>query len=249
MVFKQSTFVEILDSEREMVLRGERYGHYHSNALEFINLLSHGMIKSVDADRFVFAIFLAQIRRHLTLSLFSALRLHKVQTMMNLRQVLEAGACAAYAIANIDPADSADVRDDGTLDISKKLTDKRYDWLNQNFPDGSAQIKVVKGVINEFGTHANIVSAQQTFKHDLAAGIFNTTFFDFEDEMSVKTDLWQIANVALGIMDLLYGVNQKLGVIKIQDGWSDKFQALAEENARLKTEMLAHERLKKFSHP
>lgn len=30
------------------------------------------MIKSIDADRFVFAIFLSQIRKHLTLSLFSA---------------------------------------------------------------------------------------------------------------------------------------------------------------------------------
>jgi hypothetical protein len=247
MIFKQSTLGEILDSEREMVLRGERYGHYHNNALGFINPLSSGMIKSVDADRFVFAIFLSQIRKHLTLSLFSALRLHKVQTMMNMRQALEAGACAGYAIANTDPADFADVRDDGTLDPSKKLTRKRYDWLDQNFPDGSASIKRMKATINELGTHANIVTAQQTFKHDLEAGIFNTTFFDYEDEMSVKTDLWQIANVTLGLMDLFYGVNQTLGVIKLQDGWSDKFQALVKENERLKVEMLAHERLKKFS--
>jgi hypothetical protein len=246
MDFKQSTLGEILDSEREMVLSGERYGHYHNNALGFINLLSSGMIKSVDHDRFVFAIFLSQIRTHLTLALFSALRLHKVQTMMNLRQALEAGACAAYAIANVDPADFADVRDDGTLDSSKKLTTKRYDWLDQNFPDSSAGIKAMKDTINKIAAHANIVTAQQTFKHDIEAGIFNTTFFDYEDEISVKTDLWQIANVSLGIMDLLYGVNQKLGAIKIQDGWPVKFQALAEENDRLKSEMMALERFKKF---
>jgi len=246
MFFKQSTFAEILDSEKEMVLSGERYGHYHNNALGFIDLLSNGMIKSIDLDRFVFAIFLSQIRKHLTLSLFSALRLHKVQAMMNLRQVLEAGSCAAYAIANTDPADFADVRDDGTLDPSKKLTKKQYDWLDQNFSAGSTSIKRMKDTINEFGTHANIVCAQQTFEHDFEAGIFNTTFFDYEDEMSVKTDLWLIANVTLGLMDLFYGVNQTLGVVKLQDGWSDKFQALAKENERLKVEMLAHERLKKF---
>lgn len=248
MIFKQSTLGEILDSEREMVLRGaERYGPYYINALEFINLLGTGMIKSIDTDRVVFAIFLSQIRKHLTLSLFSAVRLHKVQAMMNLRQVLEAGACAAYAIANTDPANFADKRDDKTLDPSKKLAKKRYDWLDQKFPDGSASIKLMKHAINELGTHANIVTAHQTFKHDLEAGIFSTPFFDYEDEMWVKTDLWQIANVALGIMDLFYGVNQKLGVIKLQDGWSDKFQALGEENNKLKNEMLAHERLKKFS--
>ncbi len=248
MGFNQSTIGEILDSEREMVLRGaQRYGPYYINAFEFVNLLGSGMIKSIDADRFVFAIFLSQIRKHLTLSLFSAVRLHKVQAMMNLRQVLEAGACAAYAIANIDPADFADKRDDETLEPSKKLAKRRYDWLDQNFPDGSASIKLMKDAINELGTHANIVTAQQTFNHDLEGGVFNTPFFDYEDEMWVKTDLWQIANVALGIMDLFYGVNQRVGVIKLQDGWSNKFQVLDEENKRLKTEMLAYERLKKFS--
>lgn len=246
MDFKQSNIGEILDSEREMVLRGaERYGPYFRNALELNELISTGMIKSIKADRVVFAIFLSQVKKHLTLSLLSALRLHHVQAMMDLRQVLEGGASAAFAIANIDPADFAGTKDDGTLDPSQKLTKKRYDWLDQNFPNGSAGIKGMKDAINEMGSHANIVDAQHTFKHDLEAGRFNTPFFDYEDEVWVKTDLWQIANVTLGIMDLFYGVNQKLGVIELQDGWSDKFQALVEENKRLKAEMLAHKRFNK----
>ena len=248
MVFKQATIAEIVDSEREMVLRGEeRYGSYFINASEFINLLGSGMIKSIKHDRVVFVIFLSQLRKHLTLSLFSALRLHKVQAMMNLLHTLEAGACAAYAIANIEMADFADQRGDGTFDPSKQLTKKRYDWLEQNFPSGSTSIKQMKDAINKLGTHANIVTAHQTFKFDCEAGIFNTPFFDYEEEHWVKTDLWQIANVALGLMDLFYGVNQKLGAITLQDGWSDKFQALAQENTRLKNEMLANEKFKKFS--
>ena len=105
----------------------------------------------------------------------------------------------------------------------------------------------MKDQINVIGSHANIVTAQHSFKHGLETGIFSTPFFDYEDEVWVKADLWQIANVALGIMDLFYGVNQKLNVIKLQDGWSDEFQALAAENEQLKAEMLAHERFKKFS--
>lgn len=241
MIFKQSTIDEILDSEREMVIRGfDRYGAYFSNASDFINILGNGMINSISADRFVFAIFLSQIKKHLTLSLFSALRLHHTQAMMNLRQALEAGACAAYAIENTDPANFADVRDDGTLDPSKKLAQKRYDWLDQNFPDGSAGIKRMKDMVNVIGTHANIVTALHTFKNDLEAKIFNTPFFDYENERWVKTDLWQIANVALGIMDLFYGVNELSGAIKLQDTWPDQFNALAKENERLKAEMLAH---------
>lgn len=248
MEFKQSTMGEILDSERNMVLRGaERYGPYFINASESINLLSSGMIKSIAHDRYVFVIFLSHIKKHFTLALFSALRLHRVQALMNLRQVLEAGACAAYAIANTDPADFADAKDDGTLDPSQKLAKKRYDWLDQNFQKGSAGIKGMKDVINEIGTHANIISAQETFKYDLEARIFNTPFFDYEDDLYVRTDLWQIANVARGLMDLFYGVNQKLDVIKLQDDWPRKFQALANENDRLKSEMLSNARLKRFN--
>jgi hypothetical protein len=247
MDFKQSNIGEILDSEREMVIRGtERYGPYFKNAAELIELFSTGMIKSIKADRVIFAIFLSQIKKHLTLSLFSALRLHHVQAMMDLRQVLEGGASAAFAIAHIDIANFADTKDDGTLDPSQKLTKKRYDWMEQCFPNGSAGIKDMKDSINAMGSHANIVDAQHTFKHDLEAGIFNTPFFDYEDEVWVKVDLWQIANVAQGIMDLFYGVNQKLGVIELQGDWLDKFQVLAKENEKLKTEMLAHERFRKL---
>jgi hypothetical protein len=248
MDYKQSTIGEILDSEREMVLRGgDRYGPYFTNASDFNGMLGNGMIESIKADRFVFAMFLSHVRKHLTLSLFSTLRLHHVQAMMNLRQVLEAGACAAYAIANLDPADFADVRDDGSLDPSKKLASKRYDWLDKNFPDGSSGIKRMKDQVNEIASHANIVAAQQAFKLDLEAGIFRTPFFDSEDELLVKTNLWQIANVALGLADLYYGVIQQFGGIRLQGGWPAKFEALVKENDRLKGEMLAHERLKRFS--
>lgn len=248
MDFKQSTISEILDSEREMVNRGgDRYGAYFVNASAFNSILGTGMIKSIDGDRFLFALFLSQVRKHLTLALFSTLRLHHVQAMMNLRQVLEAGACAAYAIAHTDPADFADVRTDGTLDPSQKLTKKRYDWLDQNFPAGAAGIKRMKDTINEFGAHANVVDAYLNFKPDFEAGKFETPFFDYEDDVWVKTALWQIANIGLGLMDLFYGVNAKLEVIKLQENWPENFQALAKENDRLKAEMLAHERIKKFT--
>src|SRR6266850_4929407 len=124
MEFKHTTIGEILDSERDMVLRAaERYGNFYANAAEFNGLFTN-FIKSIDRDRFLFAMFLSQVRKHYTLALFSAVRLHHVQAMMDLRQVLEAGSCAAYAIANTDPADFADTDEYGLLDPSQDLTRK-----------------------------------------------------------------------------------------------------------------------------
>lgn len=141
MDFKQSTTGEILDSEREMVTNGaERFGDFFVNASEFNEFLNSFLV-SVDPDRFIFAMFLSQVRKHHTLAFFSSARLHHVQAMMDLRQVLEAGSCAAYAIANTDQADFADVDELGILDPSQELTKKRYEWLEKNFLAGSRAIK------------------------------------------------------------------------------------------------------------
>ena len=145
-----------------------------------------------------------------------------------------------YAIANQNHADFANIKNDHTLDSSDKLTKKRYDWLDQNFPVGSADIKFIKNRINEVGAHANIVTAHNNFQNDLEAGVFHTPFFDYENERFVKADIWLIAHAARSIMDLFYGVNQTVGVIKLQDTWIERYRALCTENDRLKNEWLAH---------
>ena len=246
MTWKQSTIGEIIDSERDMFLKaGERYGEYFANASEFNSLLN-GFIKSIKADRFLFAMFLSQVRKHSTLAFFSAVRLHHIQATMDLRQVLEAGACAAYAIANIDPKDFADVDEQGLLNASQSLTKKRYDWLDKHYPQGSAAIRRMKETINSSSAHANIIYSHNNFTLALEHGRFETPFFDIEDEFLVKTDLWQIANIVMGLMDLCYGVNAKLDVIKFTDDFGPRLKELEAQNNKLKTEMLNSDRLKRF---
>jgi hypothetical protein len=64
MEIKQTTLIEIIESEREMALRAsERYGEYYANAVAFMELLST-FLKSISADRYIFAMFLSQIRKH-----------------------------------------------------------------------------------------------------------------------------------------------------------------------------------------
>ena len=161
---------------------------------------------------------------------------------MDLRQVLEAGSCAAYAIANPDKAGFGDIAENGIIDPSKELTVKRYSWLETNFKTGSDAIKNMKGLINGSTAHSNIVYAQKNFSFDNASRKFVTPFFDNEDEYHVKCDLWQIANIVMGLMDLFYGVNKDINVIKFIDDFVPRLKALEAENFRLKTEMMSHER-------
>lgn len=90
--------------------------------------------------------------------------------MINLRQVLEAGACAAFAVANPDHKHFVDTDAHGILDPSPKLARKRYAWLKQNYPAGSDAIERMKKQINLEAAHANLIGAQANFHTNYKEG-------------------------------------------------------------------------------
>jgi hypothetical protein len=116
--FPQSTICQIVNSEREMVLTApDRFGEHYVIALDCVRFATQ-FLKSLDPDRWVFAKFQALAKKHLALALFSTVRLHKVQAMMDLRQAMEAGASAAYAIANPEHTDFVTADEYGILDAA-----------------------------------------------------------------------------------------------------------------------------------
>jgi len=165
--------------------------------------------------------------------------------MMNLRQVLEAGACAAFAIANPDHKHFVDTDEHGILDPSPKLARKRYSWLKQNYPAGSDAIENIKKHINETGAHANLVNAQNNFRPDYIAGWFAEPFFDIEDEHFIKIDLWRIGSVAITLLDVFYGVNEGRNVIKFVDNFLPIFEGMVEKDKALRAEMMSTDRFKR----
>ena len=205
-------------------------------------MLMTQFLKSIDPHMFVFGGFLSLAKKHHTLAVFSALRLHKVQAMMNLRQTLEAGACAAFAIANPDPAHFVVADEHDILDPVP--AGKRYAWLDQNYPEGSTALKEKKTQINSTVAHANLISTHNTFRPDYESGWFSAPFFDIEDEHHVKTDLWMIGNAALTLMHYFYQINENRNVIKFIDNFWPLIQTLGQTNNALRAEMMSTDRFK-----
>jgi hypothetical protein len=222
----------------------DRYGKYYKTAQDCV-LLATQFLKSIDRDRWVFASFQALAKTHLTLALFSTVRLHKVQAMMNLRQALEAGASAAFAIANPDHAHFVDTDEHGILDPSQRLAKKRYKWLDQNYPQASKAIQEIKDKINTTTAHANLISAYGMSQANESEAWFSEPFFDLEDAHFVRTDLWMIANAALTLMHVFYEMNEKRNVIKFVDNFWPSIQRLGERNEALRQEMMATDRFKR----
>jgi hypothetical protein len=99
--YPQSTLEEIVTSERSMFLDGEaRYGRHFKHALAATRYLSL-CVATEEQDRSdTFGRLFSLMKKHHTLAFLSTLRLHRVQAMLNLRQVLEGGAGALTPLQN-----------------------------------------------------------------------------------------------------------------------------------------------------
>ncbi|KYG19477.1 hypothetical protein SE92_03725 [Bradyrhizobium sp. AT1] len=242
MDFPQSTLEEIADSELQMVLAAEkRFGQHYVNARAASVFLSRCVI-GIDHDRMIFARYFALMKKYHMLALLSVVRRHKVQAMMDLRQVLEAGAAAAFAIANPENEHFFEVDEDNIITSDPKLTVRRYRWLEQNCKAVSDNIKAKKGLINNQQAHANVVSTDSVFGIAQDGEMVDAPFFDAEDPHFVKIDLWLSASVALDVMDLFYGVNQGRDVITFMDHFPEFFTRLQSDTEALRQEIMATDR-------
>jgi hypothetical protein len=245
MNIKQKTLQDIIDSEKSLLVSAkEDYGEYFDNALGFNSLLNN-FIKSLnDPEKYIFLAFFSQIKKNHTLALFSSLRLHHVQAGMNLRQFIEASSWAVYAMGNKEIEKFCD-SSNGFLDVNEKHTKERNAWLLVNYKDASEKFNIQRKIINKSLAHSNIVYTFQNFKTNPKEFGFNFSFFDEYDDFKVKTDLWTIGNFALGLLDLMYGVNNDYNVFDIIDDFLPEFRKLVDQNNKLKQEMMNHPRFKK----
>jgi len=236
-VIQQSTLGEILKSESDLVLSAEKkYGAIWNHALDFMDLLGD-FVESIDPDRYIFAIFLGHVQKHYLLSILPAVRLHHVQTGMDIRQLIEAGSWAAYSIANPEQTKFC-VEKDGMLDVPEGLKKAKDKWLDINHKSHSESLKNLKATINNSTGHANLVYSMKSFKADFIQGNFHMPFFDFEESRHVKSDLWFATNVVMGLLDLFYGINQPLNVIKLKPDFASKVVALRKVNDQYKIELM-----------
>jgi DNA-binding transcriptional regulator YiaG len=242
---QQNTIAQILDSEYQAILLApQRYGSYYDNAFGCSIFLTQ-FLKSIDPDRWIFGSFLSQVKKHHTLALFSTVRLHKIQAMMDLRQAMEAGACAAFAIANPGHNHFVDADNFGILDPTEKLARKRYRWLREHYAAGSKAVEDIKKQINEQDAHANLVSSHNNFQIEDEAGGFSAPFFDIEEDIFVKINLWRIGNAAIVLLYFFWEINEGRNVIKFVDDFVSVMEKLRAQNNALRAEVMQSDRFRR----
>jgi hypothetical protein len=137
--------------------------------------------------------------------------MHRIQAKMDMRFFLESTVHAAYSLANTDTdiyLDHENKRVRNPQDANPVV----YSWINDAFPESSKAIKGMKDGINAQTAHANVTTSAHNFA--LVAGErpeIHTTYFDFEEDRLVKSDLWQIGQAGLIAIDLLIGTQRIAG--------------------------------------
>lgn len=238
-------FQEIIDKEREMLLIAEgKYGEHYRNSFNFVILMQE-FIAQAKPKVLIFALFLSLVRKHLVLSFFSALRQHHIQAMLDLRQVFEAGAKGAYAIAFPDENKFVQKGGKGTLFEPKGLSKECYMWLGKNYPEQALPLEKLKSIINKSCAHANAIFAFPNFK--MTGKRCEFTFFDKDDVDLVKVDLWFVGNTAMGLMDLFYVVNQERSLITFTSDFITRLKDYEAVGNELKQELMSKERFSRFN--
>jgi hypothetical protein len=225
----------------------ERYGEVFDTLNKLIKFLS-GFFEIVDApETYIFVSYLSLTYNSLWLGLLSAVRLHQVQAAMNMRQALEAGEKAAYALVFSEIDHFVIKNNDGTLKEKNNLKNSCYKWLEENYPEESKKIKDLKKSISGFFVHANFVMTQSTT--DFSDREFLLRWFDQEDTLLVKASLWFLANITYDLIDLLAKVSSETKDVKLITDFKTKMLEYNKATEKIEQELMADPRFSKYLKP
>jgi hypothetical protein len=214
----------------------EKYGDFFKNAAQ-ANILLMNFVKEIkSSNHYIFAAFLSSLVKYHTLALFSAVRLHRVQTKSNLRYCLESLTDAAYALQNPIQEDFL-VENNGLLEMPENLRKKRYNWIEKKYKTKSDQTKAIKKDISEWFSHSSLLFATNHLNmenpHKFGFNFFDSS--DDKDDKFVKIDLWQITDIATGAMGLIFEVNQNCEIITFSEGFIERLNSITLKNLKLKS--------------
>jgi hypothetical protein len=224
-----------LIEEEASILADTRSGHeeYCTFSENAVGLTEDLMLIANYENTYVnFVTFLWHTHVSLALALLSALRGHQAQTEVMMRQSIEAGVMAAFALGHLgeDWLSSGDV---------EKLRPHAYSWLESCYPTHSRTIKKIKDRINEDWAHPTMFSAFKTwhFASDHEPG--HLSYFDFRDDSWIRLNLWRIGDMALGLTHLIAQVASDRKLWSCPRRVSVRLRELSQTDGRLHALLLS----------
>lgn len=194
----------------------------------------------------MFLTFHAQFHNALVLCLLSSVRKHNVQFHMMLRQALENGVLACYALFETNKDAFYKVNKYDIIEIDKNIKVKAYNWLEKNYKDRSDMIKHMKEYINELFAHAGSPDPSN-FHFDRSSSEFYTKFFDSDDILFAKIRLHLVGKTALVFLDLFAKIIKTIPIVSLVDDFSQKIDSFINESIQIENEIKSSHRIARWN--
>ncbi|MFN7098408.1 MAG: hypothetical protein ACK4PR_12765, partial [Gammaproteobacteria bacterium] len=135
----------------------KKYHPFSTHTIQSIELIQTSIAGTLDFKADEFLRYYRAIYKHLVLAFLSTLRLQETQASLNIRQLLEVGACAAYSLGEpqlYNPTISTEI----DL-LNDKTRVNAYKWLEKNDPSLSNFLESIKKNINISYAHGGLFTA------------------------------------------------------------------------------------------
>jgi hypothetical protein len=239
------TLIDISKEDDRLIGEAKiKYGKIYDNTENLVFFL-WDFLKSAEADAWIFASFLSQVRKFAILSLLSTIRKHNAQSLMDIRQIFEASVLATYSLHERNDTTYYYKDKNDVAYVKENVRAKAYKWLGDNYKNHSDTIKNQKQIINNMWTHANILLTPLNFRLE-GEEKFLSSVFDNEDDFQAKNNLWFLANSCWGLLDLFAREIIKTKMAKLSDDFVLKMQQFGKDNEFLKKELTADPRINKW---
>ena len=237
------TLFEFAEAEAELIRKNHSAAGPYAHFAEAATAMFSSTVTHVPRTHALFMGVYSMVRKHLLLAVLSALRQHKVQAALNLRQAIEGAVAMLYLIAVPHPfGPEAFARD---AKLPDKLNADARKWISTTYPERSAKLKALKDDINENDSHSNIINSYATFDYDsVETGFSENLFFDRDDADVLNISLWNIGHIAAHIVAAFAQVVTDHGGLVLTKDINERLTYLTEANERLMKDIQSKPRWK-----
>lgn len=177
---------------------------FAQNAFE---ILSTAVTHSID-DCLLFRGAYSHTRKMAGLAVLSALRQHRIENGLNLRQVVEGTSLMGYLAAHPGiPGDlaKANLTHPELVAANEKLMKSAFKWMTETHPSLDRDLRFYKGHINRNRSHVTVFATAAVYDYRDQHGVAGERFFDAPDPLETRATLLatgNIINLASGMLIL-----------------------------------------------
>lgn len=205
---------------------------FAQNAFE---ILATAVTHSID-ECFLFRGAYSHTRKMARLAVLSALRQHRIENGLNLRQVVEGTSLMGYLAAHPGVPGALGKTNPTHQELvtaNEKLTKSAFKWMTETHPGLDSDLKFYKGHINRNRSHVTVFATAAVYDYRDHHGVADERFYDEPDPLETRATLLATGNIINLASGMLILTSQTTDAVTVRP----KFAALVRESVQRAVEL------------